>query len=143
MEDHKEAMASVIYHFSNQLKKSKKIRLFKGSHGYEDGEQRRDFVYVKDTIKVKEWFSSNDISGIFNVGTGLSRSFNDVANCVLNYYAEGEVEYINFPEGLESQYQAFTEASIDNLRQVGFTNEFMTLENSIKDYLSWLNDDKK
>ena len=143
MEDHKEGMASVIYHFSNQLKKSKKIRLFKGSHGYEDGEQRRDFVYVKDTIKVKEWFSSNDISGIFNVGTGLSRSFNDVANCVLNYYAEGEVEYINFPEGLESQYQAFTEASIDNLRQVGFTNEFMTLENSIKDYLSWLNDDKK
>ncbi len=142
-EDHKEGMASVIYHFSKQMKDSKKIKLFKGSHGYKDGEQRRDFVHVKDTIKVKEWFSDNNISGIYNVGTGLSRSFNDVANCVLNYYGDGIIEYIDFPIGLESQYQAFTEASIDNLRMSGFSSQFMTLENSVKDYLDWLNNDKK
>ena len=78
-EEHKEVMSSVVYHFFNQIKKTKRIKLFKGSHGYNDGEQRRDFVYVKDTVDIKLWFMENKISGIYNVATGKSRSFNDIA----------------------------------------------------------------
>ena len=119
-EQHKEVMSSVIFHFYNQIKNTGKLKLFRGSHGYSDGEQRRDFVYVKDTIDIKIWFMQNNISGIFNVATGKSRSFNDVANSVLDFFDSGYIEYIDFPYGLEEQYQAFTEADLTNLRNVGY-----------------------
>jgi ADP-L-glycero-D-manno-heptose 6-epimerase len=85
-EQHKEVMSSVAYHFYNQFKQYGMLKLFRGSHGYDDGEQRRDFVYVRDTIDVKLWFMQNNYSGIFNVASGKSRSFNDVANSVINYF---------------------------------------------------------
>ena len=74
----------------------------------------------------------------YNVGTGLSRSFNDVANSVLQYFDTGEIEYIDFPDGLESQYQAFTEANTSHLRSSGFSDAFTPLEESVVDYLDWL-----
>ena len=138
-EQHKEVMSSVIYHFSNQHKSQGMLKLFRGSHGYADGEQRRDFVYVKDTVDIKIWFLHNQKSGIFNVGTGKSRSFNDVANAVIDFYESGHIEYIDFPDGLEKQYQAFTEADMTNLKNIGYTKEATELEEGVKQYLSFLN----
>ena len=139
-EQHKEVMSSVIYHFYNQFIKHGMLKLFRGSHGYDDGEQRRDFVYVKDTIDIKLWFMKNNHSGIFNVATGKSRSFNDVANSVINYFNSGHIEYINFPEGLENQYQAFTEADMSNLRDAGYNKEITELEDGVSSYLNFLNE---
>jgi len=137
-EHHKQVMSSVAYHFYNQFKKLGMLKLFRGSHGYNDGEQRRDFVYVKDTIDIKLWFMKNNYSGIFNVATGKSRSFNDVANSVINHFKSGHIEYINFPEGLEKQYQAFTEADMDNLRNIGYKKEATKLEDGVSSYLNFL-----
>ena len=138
-EGHKKVMSSVIYHFYNQMKEGKNIKLFKGSHGYDDGEQRRDFIFVDDTIDVKLWFMNNpNISGIYNIGTGESRTFNDIASAILSYFGTGKIEYVNFPSKLENQYQAFTEADIKNLRKVGYKKEFTKLENGILKYLDWL-----
>ena len=114
------------------------LKLFRGSHGYSDGEQRRDFVYVKDTVDIKLWFMQNKHSGIFNVATGKSRSFNDVANSVLNYFKSGHIEYIDFPEGLEAQYQAFTEADMTTLKNIGYHKESTELENGVSSYLNFL-----
>ena len=139
-EQHKEVMSSVIFHFYNQIKDTGKLKLFRGSHGYSDGEQRRDFVYVKDTVDIKIWFMQNNISGIFNVATGKSRSFNDVANSVLDFFNSGHIEYIDFPDGLEEQYQAFTEADLTNLRNVGYKGLSTELEDGIKSYLSFLSE---
>ena len=142
-ENHKEGMSSVVYHFFNQRKSHSHISLFKGSHGYEDGEQRRDFIHVDDTIKVKNWFKQNPaISGIYNVGTGASRTFNDIAVCVLDYYKNEDpnavMSYIDFPEGLEDQYQAFTEADMSLLKSKGYNESFTSLEKGVKLYLDWL-----
>ena len=139
-EQHKGVMSSVIFHFYNQIKDTGKLKLFRGSHGYSDGEQRRDFVYVKDTIDIKIWFMQNNISGIFNVATGKSRSFNDVANSVLDFFDSGYIEYIDFPYGLEEQYQAFTEADLTNLRNVGYKGLSTELEDGVKSYLSFLSE---
>jgi ADP-L-glycero-D-manno-heptose 6-epimerase len=115
------------------------IKVFKGSHGYNDGEQRRDFIHVSDTVKVKNWFMNNsDISGIFNVGTGMSRSFNDIANCVLKYFDRGKIEYVDFPDSLEEQYQAFTEAKMEKIRECGYNENFLSLEEGVNSYLDWL-----
>lgn len=137
-EEHKEVMSSVVYHFFNQYKKDKNIKLFKGSHGYEDGEQRRDFVYVKDTVDIKIWFMKNMISGIYNVATGKSRPFNDIASIVINYFGTGTISYIDFPEGLVDQYQSFTEADMTNLRSCGYANPSTELEDGVTSYLEYL-----
>ncbi len=138
-ENHKEGMSSVVFHFYNQMKNNGEIKLFKGSHGYDDGEQRRDFICVEDTIKVKTWFQKHqNISGIYNVGTGTSRTFNDIANCVLTYFGKGEIKYVDFPENLINQYQAFTEADMTDLKSKGFNETFTTLEKGVKNYLDWL-----
>ena len=139
-EQHKEVMSSVIFHFYNQIKSIGKLKLFRGSHGYSDGEQRRDFVYVKDTIDIKLWFMNNSISGIYNVATGKSRSFNDVANSVIDFFDSGHIEYIDFPDGLKKQYQAFTEADLTNLRNAGYKGMSTELEDGIKSYLSFLSE---
>ena len=138
-EHHKEGMSSVVYHFYNQMITSKSINLFKGSHGYKDGEQRRDFIFVDDTINVKLWFLKNsNVSGIYNVGTGISRAFNDIANAVIKYFNHGKINYIDFPNNLESQYQAYTQADMTNLRKSGYLDNFTTLESGVKKYLDWL-----
>ncbi len=135
-ESHKERMASVAYHLKQQLEYGEKVKLFEGSGGYAAGEQRRDFIYVNDVIKVNLWFMDNpDISGIFNVGTGKSQTFNEVANAVIDWNKRGLVEFIPFPEKLRNSYQSFTEADISKLREAGYTENFFNIQEGIKLYL--------
>ena len=137
-EQHKGGMASIIWHLNRQLARKGTVSLYKGCNGYENGEQRRDFVYVDDVVAVNLWFMQSGISGIFNVGTGKSRSFNDVANIVIAYHGNGEIEYIDFPENLRGCYQAFTEADLDRLKKAGFPCRFNSLETGVQQYLDWL-----
>lgn len=140
-EQHKGSMASVAYHLNNQLLAGDEVvRLFEGCDGYGDGEQRRDFIYVSDVVDVKLWcFENPGCNGIFNLGTGRSQSFNDVANAVISYHNKGKLEYIPFPEHLKGSYQSFTEADMSALRTAGYSAEFKTVETGVHDYLKWLN----
>jgi ADP-L-glycero-D-manno-heptose 6-epimerase len=130
------------------------VRLFEGSHGYANGEQRRDFVSVEDCVKVNLHFLDHpDVSGIFNVGTGRAQSFNDVAAAVINtvaarrgerprtiaeLVADGCVEYIAFPKDLEGKYQAFTQADPTALRAAGFADPFLSVEDGVGRYCARL-----
>ncbi len=139
-EEHKKSMASVAFHLNNQIKVSDKLRLFEGSDGYTNGEQRRDFIYVGDIVDINLWFLDNThISGVYNVGTGRSQTFNDVANAVIAFHDRGEIEYIPFPEHLKGCYQSFTEANLDALRQAGCDYQFRTVEAGVQLYMEWLN----
>jgi len=139
-EAHKKGMASVVYHFNNQIKETGELKLFEGSHGYADGEQLRDFVFVDDIVKVNLWLMNKpNVSGIFNVGTGNSNCFNDVANAVINWHGKGKINYIPFPDALKESYQSFTEADLGMLRSVGYEHEFTSLKVGINSYLDVLN----
>ena len=135
-EAHKNNMASVVYHFDNQINGLGELKLFKGSHGHDDGEQRRDFIFVDDVIKINLWMMNNsNISGIYNVGTGKSHSFNDIANAVIKRRKTGRIKYIPFPKELEESYQSYTEANLENLRSVGYKKEFIALDEGVSTYL--------
>jgi ADP-L-glycero-D-manno-heptose 6-epimerase len=138
-ESHKGSMASVAFHLNNQIKTSDKIRLFEGCDGYGNGEQRRDFIYVGDVVDINLWFLQNpQVSGIYNVGTGRSQTFNDVAHAVLAYHKKGEIEYIPFPEHLKGCYQSFTEANLEQLRAAGCNHQFKSVEEGVRLYMEWL-----
>jgi len=139
-EAHKGSMASVAFHLNNQLLQTGKVRLFEGCDGYGNGEQVRDFVYVKDAVAINLWFLDHpEVSGIYNTGTGKSQPFNDVAKAVIAYHQKGELEYISFPEHLKGCYQSFTEANLENLRQAGCNHQFKTVEEGVHLYMEWLN----
>jgi len=140
-EQHKGSMASVAFHLNNQLLAGDgTVHLFEGCDGYDDGEQRRDFIYVSDVVDVNLWcFENPGCCGIFNLGTGRSQSFNDVANAVISYHNKGRLEYIPFPEHLKGSYQSFTEADMGALRAAGYTADFKTVEAGVHAYLAWLN----
>lgn len=139
-EQHKGNMASVAFHFNQQLLQTGVVNLFAGTEGYANGEQRRDFVYVEDIALVNLWFMDNPTkSGIFNVGTGQSQTFNDVAHAILAWHKRGAIDYIPFPEHLQGHYQSFTEADIRALRNVGYTGIFKTVAEGVKQYLDGLN----
>ena len=140
-EQHKGSMASVAFHLNSQLLDVGKVRLFEGCDGYGDGEQRRDFIYIDDAVDVNLWFLDHpDRSGIFNVGTGRSQPFNDIARAVLAWHGRGELEYVSFPDHLRGRYQSFTEADISALRNVGYDKPFKTVEQGVALYMDWLND---
>ncbi|MCB1489281.1 MAG: NAD-dependent epimerase/dehydratase family protein, partial [Bauldia sp.] len=135
-EAHKGRMASVIHHFSRQAETDGVIRLFGASHGFEDGEHRRDFVFVGDAVQVNLWaLASRTASGVYNVGTGQSRSFNDVARAVIDFHGRGEIEYIPFPDDLRGAYQAVTQADIDRLRRDGYAEAFVSIEEGVPETL--------
>ncbi len=139
-EEHKGGMASVALHFNQELKETGKVKLFSGCDGYGDGEQRRDFIYVGDVAKVNLWFLDNQgKSGIFNLGTGCSSTFNQVANAVINWHQEGEIEYIPFPEHLKGSYQSYTQADMANLHGAGYVEPFTSIEEGVARYMDWLN----
>ena len=139
-EQHKASMASVACHLNQQILSDGKVRLFEGSDGYADGEQRRDFIYVEDVVAVNLWLQAHSrVSGIFNVGTGNSCSFNEVARAVINWHGRGVIEYIPFPEQLAGSYQSFTEADITALRQLGYEGAFTSIDDGVRAYLDWLN----
>lgn len=138
-EQHKGAMASVAFHFNNQLRDTGKVRLFEGCDGYGDGEQRRDFVYVADVVAVNLWLAEHpSVSGVFNCGTGRAEAFNDVASAVIDWHGEGEIEYIPFPEHLRGAYQSFTEADLAQLRAAGYDASFRPVAEGVADYLGAL-----
>jgi ADP-L-glycero-D-manno-heptose 6-epimerase len=137
-EYHKARMASVIFHSFNQIKDCGKVKLFK-SHkaGYEDGEQLRDFIYVKDVIEVCYWLMNNQPgSAIYNLGTGVARSFNALVRSTFNGLdLQPDIEFIDMPEDIRDKYQYFTEASMDKLKEAGYTKEFYSLEKGVDDYV--------
>ncbi len=138
-ESFKGNMASVALHFHEQLLECGQLRLFEGSHGYGPGEQRRDFVYVKDIAKLNTWFLGHpECSGVFNAGTGASSTFNDVAAAVIHWHGSGEIQYVPFPDGLKERYQSFTEADISALRGTGYSESFVDVRHGIRDYLDCL-----
>ncbi len=138
-EQHKAAMASVAWHFNRQLLADGEVRLFEGSDGYGDGEQRRDFVYVDDVCDVNLWFLAHpDRSGVFNVGTGRAQTFNDVAQAVIDWHGRGRIRYIPFPEHLQGAYQSFTEADLTRLREAGCDTPFRDVAAGVRDYLDSL-----
>ena len=138
-ESHKGQMASVAYHLHQQLKEGNDVKLFEGSGGFGPGEQRRDFIYVDDVVKVNLWFMNNpDVSGIFNVGTGKSQTFKEVAKAVIEWHGKGSITYIPFPKELIDSYQSFTEANVDRLRQAGYQEDFLDVQSGIKLYLDEL-----
>ena len=138
-EAHKGKMASVIHHFREQLKAGDEIRLFTGSDGYGDGEQARDFIHVDDVVAVNIWAGQQAArSGIFNLGTGQARSFNDVARAVLKWHGRGRIEYIPFPEHLKDSYQSYTQADLTGLRAAGLGAPFIPIEEGVPRYLDAL-----
>jgi ADP-L-glycero-D-manno-heptose 6-epimerase len=142
-EQHKGRMASVIHHFSKQIKETGKIRLFRGTGGYADGEQRRDFVFVRDLVNVNMFFAQvgsfaqkgpeRAFQGVVNVGAGHSRSFNEVARALMAVHGEVPIEYVPFPADLVGRYQHFTEADLTGLRDLGYLSEMIPVELGVKE----------
>ncbi len=138
-EQHKGSMASVAFHFNQQIQDDNEARLFEGSGGYGNGEQLRDFVYVDDACAVNLWFLDNPgVSGIYNTGTGRAQTFNDVAGAVIKWHEKGKIRYVPFPDHLQGSYQSFTEADLTQLRAAGCDVEFRAVEAGVKDYLDQL-----
>jgi ADP-L-glycero-D-manno-heptose 6-epimerase len=138
-EAHKGPMASVARHLHGQLGATGRVRLFEGCDGFANGEQRRDFVHVADVCAVVLWFLDHpERSGVFNVGTGASRSFLEVARAVIGFHGRGEVEFVPFPEALRGTYQSFTEADLTRLRAAGYTGDFRPIAAGVPEYLATL-----
>ena len=137
-EYHKARMASVIFHSYNQIKQNGTVKLFRShKEGYEDGEQLRDFIYVKDVIAVCYWLMEHQpASAIYNLGTGQARSFNDlVKSTFAGLDMQPSIEYIDMPADIRDKYQYFTEANMDKLRKAGYKDEFYSLEKGVGDYV--------
>ncbi|MPZ19340.1 MAG: ADP-glyceromanno-heptose 6-epimerase [Luteitalea sp.] len=153
-EAHKGRMASVAFHSFNQFRAEGRVKLFAAYGGFGPGQQMRDFVSVDDVVAVNLYFLDRPgLSGIFNVGTGVARPFNDVAATVVNALrrAEGDppmsldalvrdglIEYISFPDGLRGTYQCFTQADIGRLRAAGYTAPFADVKQGVGRYCEWL-----
>jgi ADP-L-glycero-D-manno-heptose 6-epimerase len=138
-EQHKGRMASVMNHFTAQLRESGGIKMFEGSGGYADGEQRRDFVFVKDLCRVNLFFAGllpespkAAVHAIVNAGTGEARTFKAVAEALMQVHGQGKVEYVAFPGDLRNRYQHFTEADVKGLREAGYLAPFTTLEEGVR-----------
>ena len=144
-EYHKADMRSVVCKSYAQVLSEGKMRLFKSyKKEYADGEQKRDFIYVKDAVDVVMFFLDHpDVNGIFNVGTGQARSWNDLAKSLFAAAQKSpRIEYFEMEESLKPRYQYFTQADITKLRQSGYKKPFMSLEDSVKEYVSYLKDQK-
>lgn len=135
-ETHKGRMASVVQHFSRQVRDDGAVKVFGASHGFDDGEHRRDFVFVGDAVKVNLWAGeSPEANGVYNVGTGGGRSFNDVARAVIGFHGRGTIAYIPFPEDLRGAYQPVTAADISRLRRDGYAETFTPIEDGVPETL--------
>ncbi|MCD0492765.1 ADP-glyceromanno-heptose 6-epimerase [Chromobacterium violaceum] len=155
-EQHKGRMASVAFHHFNQYREHGKVKLFGGWDGWENGMQSRDFVSVEDVVKVNLFFLDNPgKSGIYNLGSGRSQPFNDVAEATVNacrrhegkpaltlaeMIQQGIVEYIDFPDALKGKYQSFTQADIAKLREAGYAEAMLSVAEGVDRYVDWLID---
>ena len=142
-EYHKARMASVIFHAFNQIKQNGFVRLFKSyKPEFKNGEQLRDFIYVKDVLSICYWFlecrmqNGTFESGIYNVGTGEARSFNDLVKATFaGLDLEPDIEYIDMPEDLRNTYQYYTQATMNKIRKAGYSQKMFSLEEGINDYV--------
>lgn len=150
-EQHKGRMASVAFHFFNQFRAEGRVKLFEGCDGYGNGGQLRDFVSIEDVVKVNMYFLDNpDKSGIYNLGTGQAQSFNDVAVATINtlrgaaggdalslaeMHQQELISYIPFPEALRGKYQSYTQADIGALRNSGYAEPFLSVEQGVGRYV--------
>ena len=145
-ESHKGRMASVIFHSFNQIKSTGLVKLFKSHRpDYKDGQQLRDFIYVKDLVAVIDWMMHEMLAnvwkstknGLYNLGTGKARSFYDLAaNTFIAQGLEPKIEFVDMPEDIRDKYQYFTEANMAKLRAAGYTKPFTTLEEGVHDYVA-------
>ncbi len=133
-ETHKGRMASMVYQLYRQLHDCGVARLFEGSDGYGDGEQRRDFVFAGDVVKANLFFCDGPVrKGIVNCGTGRSRSFRDIAQTIISILGKGEIQYVPMPDSIRGKYQSFTEADLSNLRLLGYAEPFASLEDGVRE----------
>jgi ADP-L-glycero-D-manno-heptose 6-epimerase len=138
-EYHKGRMASVIFHAYNQISTSKSMKLFRSHRpDYADGGQLRDFIYVKDVVQLCLWLMHHrKVTGLFNLGTGEARSFNDLAHGVFKAMdVPISIEFIDTPLDIRDKYQYFTQATMEKLKNAGYTHPFTKLEAGIQDYVS-------
>lgn len=137
-EDHKGDMKSVIAKSYKQILEQGKVQLFKSYNPqYADGEQMRDFIYVKDAVAVTLWLLENrSVGGLFNCGTGKARTWKDLVTAVFTAMGKPvQIDYIEMPEALRGKYQYFTESSMKKLRGAGYSTPFYSLEDGVKDYV--------
>ena len=138
-EYHKGRMASVVFHSFNQFKETNQIKLFKSEHpSYADGMQVRDFIYVKDAVKIIIFFlNNNNFSGLYNAGTGNAETFKALAKAVLiNTKGQpDDIKYIEMPNDLKGKYQYYTQATMNKINSIGFNDNFMNLKEGVTDYL--------
>ena len=140
-EYHKGDMRSVVAKAYQRVRDEGRIDLFKSYRDdYADGEQRRDFIYVKDVVEVVMYFLDHpDINGIYNLGTGAARSWNDLARALFAAVGqEPHITYTEMPESLRPRYQYFTQAEMSHLRQAGYSRPFTSLEDGVRDYAAYL-----
>ncbi len=147
-EEHKGRMASVVWHAYKQIKSTGKVKLFASHHhDFKDGEQLRDFIAVDDVAEVCIWFYKNyasqkasevlkPINGIYNLGTGKARTFNDLVHAIFNsLLLSPEIEYIPTPSDIRDKYQYYTQAEMTKLRNAGYTNDFIEMEQGVDTYV--------
>ena len=138
-EYHKGRMASVIFHAFNQIKANGSVRLFR-SHNpdYKDGEQIRDFIYVKDVVQICTWLMENQpANGLYNTGTGKARTFKALVHAIFSTLnLEEHIEFVDTPIDIRDKYQYFTEANMDKLRAAGYNTPFYTLEEGVSEYVN-------
>ncbi len=137
-EYHKGEMRSKVLKAYEEVKQTGRIRLFKSYNPeFKDGEQKRDFIYIKDAVEIVIYLLKNERAhGIFNVGTGKARSWLDLANAVFNALGlEPDIEFIEMPDWLRTRYQYFTQANISRLRRLGYPGQFYTFENAVREYI--------
>ena len=137
-EYHKGRMASVIFHAYNQISDKGSVKLFR-SHNpdYKDGEQIRDFIYVKDVVNICTWLMQNQpASGLYNTGTGKARTFKDLVKAIFTTLQIKErIEFVDTPLDIRDKYQYFTEADMDKLHKAGYDQPFYSLEEGVKEYV--------
>ncbi len=137
-EYHKGPMRSFVMKAFEQIRENGKVRLFKSHRpDYEDGEQLRDFIYIKDAVDMTLFFMNHpDVNGLFNIGTGKARSWNDLVHAVFAALdREPNIEYIDMPESIRNQYQYFTQANMDKLRSAGYDQSVSDLRDAVQDYV--------
>ena len=137
-EFHKGRMASVVFHAFNQIQKTEKMKLFRSHRDdFEDGMQSRDFIYVEDVLNCCQFLMEEEVeSGLYNIGTGKARSFNDLIKAVFHALDKKvNVEFIDTPEDIRETYQYFTEASMEKLKSAGYKMEFTSLEDGVEKYV--------
>jgi ADP-L-glycero-D-manno-heptose 6-epimerase len=138
-EYHKSRMASVIFHAFHQIQKTGGMKLFRSHHpDFKDGEQMRDFVYVKDVVEVCSFLMHHrQNSGIYNLGSGQARTFKDLVNNTFQgLQLEPKIDFIDTPADIRDKYQYFTQANMSKLRSIGYNKPFHTLEQGIHDYVT-------